>query len=144
MRILTLAALASTGRVSEQQQLLSKPAVVKFRVSDANSTGSGAPTPLVGVEVPVASSSQTTILDVVRLITSRLKSEGLHIDRESLTADGSVLLQFLSDQERCVDIYPNGDIVVVVRNGETDEVYELRLPDLGMIVALLKDGRVRA
>jgi hypothetical protein len=75
------------------------------------------------------------------IVLDSLRHAGLSPDRRTVTSDGSVLFEFLSPRVAGVDIYPNGEAIVVVRDGATDHIHELVVSDTEHIVALLKDGR---
>ena len=83
---------------------------------------------------------QATDAAVAELLES-LRLAGLVPDRRSVTADGSILFEFFSPDVAGVDIYPNGEAIVVIREGNVDHVHELLVSDTERIVALLKDGR---
>lgn len=77
--------------------------------------------------------SVSTILDVI-------VSQGLRPSRESWTSDGSYLIQFLGEQSACVDLYPSGEMVVLIRSEGREDVHDLLLKDTNRMIQLLQDG----
>jgi hypothetical protein len=75
------------------------------------------------------------------IVLESLRHAGLSPDRRSVTSDGSVLFEFLSFPVAGVDIYPNGEAIVVVRDGQVDSIQEFVVSDTERIVAVLKNGR---
>jgi hypothetical protein len=72
-------------------------------------------------------------------VKQSLQSNGLNPDRVGLTADNSVLFSFFNPK-RCVDVYPGGEIVVMVRDGDIQNIFELAEEDLPMVIDLIRDG----
>lgn len=111
--------------------------------SDAESS-----TAVVKIEEAISSSShaprEIQFQAVGESLTDFLKQNGLTPTRKTSTADGSMLMQFLGAGHACVDVYPNGDLIVMIRTGEVDEIHELTWQDSDRIVALLKDAGVAA
>ena len=58
------------------------------------------------------------------------------------TSDGSELFEFFGSTNACVDVYPNGDVVIIIAKGEIDEYYELKASDFGLIIKILNDAGV--
>ena len=103
----------------------------------------GVPRALEWEMVKSDTSGPISVEEIASLIRVHLGlSIGLRPDRISQTSDGSILLQFLRQRTACVDVYPSGDVVVIVRNGETDNIYELACHELKEIAGLLKNGRI--
>ncbi len=59
------------------------------------------------------------------------------------TEDGSELIQFLGAVNACVDVYPNGDVVVIVEKGDIDEYYSLKVDDAMLVTSILRNAGVR-
>ncbi|MEI7451410.1 MAG: hypothetical protein WCJ75_17510 [Desulfomonile sp.] len=73
-----------------------------------------------------------TCLNLHQLIPSRVHE----------TVDGSELIQFLGAAKACVDVYPNGDVIVIVEKGENDEYYSLKTEDALLVASILKNAGV--
>lgn len=82
--------------------------------------------------------------DACKFVLASLKKMELYPDRESITGDGSKLFQFLGSNRACVDIYPSGTIVVIIKTLIGEDLYELGIEDTDFILTLLKDARVKA
>jgi hypothetical protein len=65
---------------------------------------------------------------------------GLIADRRNKTVDGSILLEFITGRKACVDIYPTGEIVVIVKESGSDNVFEFGIADIDRILELVRDG----
>jgi hypothetical protein len=61
-------------------------------------------------------------------------------DRISETGDESLLIQFNSGRPSCVDVYPNGDVIVIVPNGDFTDTYELDVDDVELLLTVLRDA----
>lgn len=75
-------------------------------------------------------------------ISCLLARNGMTPDRRGLTADGSALFQFLNRSKACIDLYPSGEMAVVIRKSDIDEIHELRFEDAFRMIELLKDAGV--
>lgn len=74
-------------------------------------------------------------------VLKALNQLGLHPSRIGKTVDGSSLFQFTEEgRKRIVDVYPTGEIVVIVREGEVDNVFELDGDELPLILELVQNG----
>ena len=69
-----------------------------------------------------------------------LIKEGLRPSRIDRTGDQSVLFQFLGKNRACVDLYPSGELIVLLRNGNQDEIHELEYADTDRMIKLLKNA----
>jgi hypothetical protein len=69
---------------------------------------------------------------------------GLKVSRVGRTSDRSVLFQFLEKTKACVDLYPNGELIVVVRHSNKDEVHELDYADAAKAIEILRDAGIHA
>src|SRR5260370_41000855 len=87
---------------------------------------------------------QASVGDMSQIITATLAKHQLSPDRTSITGDGSHLLQFFrnADVEGGVDIFPNGDIVVIIRKAGISTVFEIALTDLQRVPVLLLDAGI--
>ena len=75
-----------------------------------------------------------------KLVAEFLTKAGVAPDRRGVTSDGSHLLEYFHGRNACVDVYPNGDVIFILKNGHEDHVYEFDMTELSQIVNLLKDG----
>lgn len=73
-------------------------------------------------------------------VESLLDANNFKPDRISTTADNSRLFQFNSQRVALVDVYPNGEVIVVVPNGEFDDSYELTVEDSEILVSIMRDA----
>ena len=71
-----------------------------------------------------------------------LADEGFKATRLDYTSDQTALFQFLGRTKACVDLYPNGDLIVVIRQKGQDEVHELQYGDANLAIQLLRDAGV--
>ncbi|MFT5465998.1 MAG: hypothetical protein ACI8UO_001095 [Verrucomicrobiales bacterium] len=79
--------------------------------------------------------------EAVQMTADYLALNGFEPDRSDETADGSTLFQFFGPVEICVDLYSNGDLIVVVDEQEKSSVHELRFEDLPRAVEILRENR---
>ena len=133
--VLTVAAFTSTSSLLDIQPTffptVSLTSSTSYKLEDAAIPATAA-TAKVGFTVDEAADS----------IQSFLAREGMIVDRIVTTGDGSRLLQFLGSNKACVDVYPAGDVVVLIRKAGVDNIYELALKDVNIAVRLLKDAGV--
>ena len=62
-----------------------------------------------------------SVAEMSGVISQLLAQHGIYAHRTSITGDGSHLLQFFSGvSDAGVDIFPNGDIVVIIRKGRVE------------------------
>lgn len=78
--------------------------------------------------------------DAVQLVSELLNESGFAPKVSSTTADGSMLFQQPGKKNAYVDLYPNGEMIVVVRNPEVDEIHELSFEDTDRMIQLLRDA----
>jgi hypothetical protein len=71
---------------------------------------------------------------------SLLKTHQIFPSRKAVTIDGSVLLEYLDGRNVSVDIYPNGDLVVMKQEGSHRKIHELKWTHLDRIPGLFADG----
>ena len=71
-----------------------------------------------------------------------LAKEGLIPTRVGHTADQSILFQFLGNINACIDLYPSGELIVLIRKINRDEVHELEYTDSDRAIKLLQDAGV--
>ncbi len=71
-----------------------------------------------------------------------LAANSFHVNRRSITADNSVLLQFLGRKQAFLDIYPSGAVALIVRKGDVDELHELEFSDTARILEILREEEV--
>ena len=90
---------------------------------------------------PPSSLRERAATEAAEQVLKALEAARLYPDRRSFTTDGSLLIQFLSEPVSGVDVYPNGDAIVIIRDGDVDHVHELTAGDGERIVGLLKHGR---
>jgi hypothetical protein len=83
-----------------------------------------------------------TVRDIATSIDNFLATEGLKSDRTTMTADGSVLLEYFSAGIGGVDVYPSGVLVVFVRKDGINNLHEMTTTDFAQIAKLLKDGGI--
>ncbi len=83
-------------------------------------------------------STATRLASMTKRMKTLLERHGYVSMRQGRTADGSVLLQYPDGKK--VDVYPSGDLIVLVRRGDRREVTELRWEDLGRVPSLFEDG----
>lgn len=76
-------------------------------------------------------------------ISKLLTEAGFSADRVDTTGDGSVLFQFLSRKPwMAVDVYPNGEIVVLIRReDERNEIHELEATDGELVLDILRKAQ---
>jgi hypothetical protein len=73
-------------------------------------------------------------------LVATLARHGVTPDRRHQTKDGSILLEFLTGRRACVDIYPTGEMVVIVRKKRRDNVFALGIANVDRIIELVRDG----
>jgi hypothetical protein len=66
--------------------------------------------------------------------------EGLKPSRIERTGDQSILFQFLGETRACVDLYPSGELIVLIRKSGRDEIHELDFSDSDRAIQLLQDA----
>ena len=74
------------------------------------------------------------------LVAKFLKADGISPRRIEQTADGSTLLQYGRRGSTCVDVFPNGDVIVIIGQGKIDNVYEFDLTELPKVAELLRNA----
>lgn len=72
-------------------------------------------------------------------VKAALEARGLIPDRIGQTVDDSTLMQFRA-LRRCVDVYPTGEVVVIVKEGDASHIFELTGADVAMAVDLVQSG----
>ena len=142
--LLMVAALTST---SDMQQV-GKPSVPKICIS-SEPDDSCTFDYLRIRDFPASANTSTigaSVAEMSVVVTNLLAAHNLHPDRTSVTGDGSHLLQFFKHPtvEAGVDIFPNGDIVVIVRKNGQSRIFEAALSDLPKVPALLVDAGIAA
>jgi hypothetical protein len=85
-----------------------------------------------------------TLNEVAESLKELLAKESIKISRVERTADQSILFQFLGETKACIDLYPNGDLIVVTRQPGRDEIHELRYGDSDRVIKLLQDAGVNS
>jgi hypothetical protein len=109
--------------------------------SDAVSTS----TVSIQYEEPVYANTAPKALthtEAATIIRQVLLQNGLTPNRESTTSDGSTLFQFIGNSKACVDFYPEGDLIVLLKKDAVDEIHELLFEDSERMIELLKDAGV--
>jgi hypothetical protein len=139
--LLTFALFASTANVHAAQY--SRPAIsILFEPDDISSftRSDVGPSPSISNTVGL----RPSIIELTALLSNALAKYGLHPDRSSITGDGSRLLQFFSEPtvEAGVDIFPNGDVVVIIRKNGVTTIYETAPNDFEKVPLLLKNAGV--
>ena len=71
-----------------------------------------------------------------------LANEGFKPSSVERTADESILFQFLGKNRACIDLYPSGELIVLVRKTNRDEIHELEFADSDRAIKLLQDAVV--
>jgi hypothetical protein len=71
-----------------------------------------------------------------------LAKNGFNPSRIERTADDSILFQFLGKVRACIDLYPNGELIVVLRQSGRDEIHELQYEDSDRLIHLMRDAAV--
>jgi hypothetical protein len=74
------------------------------------------------------------------LVANFLKADGVTPRRVQQTEDGSILIEYGRRGSTCVDVFPNGDVVVIIGRGKVDNVYEFDLTELPKVADLLRDA----
>lgn len=75
----------------------------------------------------------------VAYVKSRLRKWGYEVKREIPSEDGSVLIRGVNPNVS-VDVYPNGEVFVIVKKGATRYFHECSVTDEDDIKAALEDG----
>jgi hypothetical protein len=73
-----------------------------------------------------------------------LAKEGFNPSRVGRTAEQSILFQFLGKTRACIDLYPTGELIVLVRKTNRDEIHELEYADSDRAIKLLQDAGVNS
>lgn len=126
--------LGGTLRAAYEPKLV--PSVCWF--DQGNSSKEFIPPPPASSSVSL--SDRETHENIAESLVNTLSRHGLVADRRQRKAKGSILLEFLRGRQSCVDIHPTGEIVVIVREGDIDNVFTLGVEDVGLIVELVRDG----
>ncbi len=74
------------------------------------------------------------------LVKKFLEDMGFPPDRHAQTVDGSTVFEYFHRGLASIDIYPNGEIILIISRGEIDDVHEFGLTDLPRITARLRDA----
>jgi hypothetical protein len=75
------------------------------------------------------------------LVADYLSSQGAIPKRMQNTSDGSTLLEYFRwRKSACVDVFPNGEVVVVIGKRKIDNIYEFDLSELPKVAELLRDA----
>jgi hypothetical protein len=75
------------------------------------------------------------------LVANYLSSQGAIPKRMQNTSDGSTLLEYFRwRKSACVDVFPNGEVVVVIGKRKIDNIYEFDLSELPKVAELLRDA----
>lgn len=127
--------LLSATQETEARNQNSTPIVCPELMSNSSLFGSSLPASQDGSD-----NDSITHEQVANSLMTTLASHGLIADRRHETADKSILLEFLTGTRACVDIYPTGEIVVIVRENGCDNVFELGIANTGRIIELVRDG----
>jgi hypothetical protein len=139
--LLTFAVFASTANVHAAQHL-KPPISILFEPDDISSFTRSpvGPSP----SLSTTADRQPSIVGLTTLLNNALAKYGLHPDRSDITGDGSRLLQFFSNPtvEAGVDIFPNGDVVVIIRKNGVSTIYETAPNDFEKVPLLLKNAGV--
>jgi len=84
---------------------------------------------------------EVAIKEAAGVVSKALDRAFLRPDRVSITSDGSALFQFLCENTVGVDVYPSGEVVVLIRDGGVTHVHELDLRDIKRIIDLVRHAR---
>ena len=133
--MITAALSLTTTREAEARTPDLPPVVVHELTADSSLSGFRLPDSCDGSENDTITHEQ-----VANSLMLTLARSGITVDRRNMTADGSVLMEFLSGRQACVDVYPTGEIVVIVTENGRDNVFELGISDTNRIVELVRDG----
>lgn len=94
--------------------------------------------------VPVADHGSAHVVisqaQVAESLMATLARHGLVANRKQKTDDDSLLYEFFNVHRAVVDIYPTGEIVVIVKSNGLSNVFELSVQDINRIVELVRDG----
>ncbi len=74
----------------------------------------------------------------IELVSTVLKHNNLNPDAVSELSGGNVIYEFKGDPGACVEVYPTGEIVVVIKNGELRDLYEFTQADAGLIKGIFR------
>ena len=99
----------------------------------------------IGFELGGYSTSDTSTRsfshhDAVQVVSEFLNENGFAPKVAGRTPDGSTLFQQPGKQNAYVDLYPNGEMIVVVRKPEGDEIHELTFEDTDRMIQILRDA----
>ena len=86
--------------------------------------------------------SSMSVVEAGAFLSHALEAAGFKATRKNLTADDSYLLQFLGMTTACIDIFPNGDVIVVYDKDGVEHLYEVGINDVELVISLFKDARV--
>ena len=75
---------------------------------------------------------------VVNWVKQTLELSGLAVNPGVTTPDDSVFFRLVDNNDLAVDVYPNGDIVLVQKKGEIRYYHEYELSGLAKVVSILK------
>lgn len=90
------------------------------------------------------SSTKSAVLESpLQKVEAIVKFHSFAVDRKSETEDGGLLFEFLKEDVRaCVEVFPNGDLVIIVNKDGPADLYEFTIDDVGSIPSILKDAGV--
>jgi hypothetical protein len=74
----------------------------------------------------------------VELVATVLKHNKLKADKVSELSGGNVLHEFEGEIGACVEVYPTGEIIVVIKNGDLRDLYEFTEADAGLIKGIFR------
>lgn len=80
--------------------------------------------------------------EAAQALAQLLAKEGFKPSRVEKTGDQSILFQFLGKTRACIDLYPSGELIVLVRKVNRDEIHELEYADTDRAIKLLQDAGV--
>ncbi|MDB6154769.1 MAG: hypothetical protein JWL90_3222 [Chthoniobacteraceae bacterium] len=142
-------ATMATVPVSEKKDLAAlrfNPAPLKCSINQESTfnseTISGSTSRSSAAAETAISSSVFTFNNRCDFIRNSLQRAGFLPDRIGITTDGSYLMQYLSKTHACVDVYPSGEVILIIRKNDVDSVYDMRITELKQIATLLKDAGV--
>ena len=142
--LLTVAALTSTSGLLQAARHPVPTVSMSFEPDDSSSFAP--PEGPASQALATTARSDVSTGDMTAIIINLLAKHGLAPDRVSTTGDGSRLLQFFRnrDIEAGVDVFPNGDIVVIIRRDRVSRIYETTANDLQTVPLLLMNAGVAA
>ncbi len=136
-----VAALASTGNLIEGPDLARKSLPVSM-MSELEASFTSAKE----AKFPAAADTGAKGLsswELAEMVKDYLAKRGFTADRSSITGDGSQLLQFFGGFDGIqsgVDIFPNGELVVIVRKAGMNQIFEVAPNELERVATLLTNG----